>query len=189
MLRPTPARVLYLIAGVVIGAIALFVYTSIAGAPTFLSSVMPTTRSTGQPASAPTVFTGRTLDKILPVNQLATKGSVQLRINTLEEYSDGFSLTYSIVGDQTGEPAPVLKPERFSVTDDRGSSYQLSPLGSTATVAPGLSVGYLSFSPALDKEASALTVTVPHLLVVSGVDETGEPRVIDGPWQVKVPLR
>ncbi len=189
MLRPTPARVLYLIAGVVVGAFALLVYTSLAGAPTFLASVMPTARPSSQTVSPPTAFTGRTLDKILPVNQLATKGGVQLRINTLEEYSDGFSLTYSIVGGQTGEPAPVLKPERFSVTDDRGSSYQLSPIGSAATVAPGFSSGYLSFSPALDKEASALTVTVPHLLIVSDVGDTGEPRVIDGPWQVKVALR
>lgn len=190
MLRPTPGRVLYLIVGVLIGAVVLFAYTSIAGTPAFLSSVMPTARSTAQPSpSSATAFTGRTLDKVLPVNQLATKGGVQLRINTLEEYSDGFSLTYSILGGQSGEPAPVLQPERFSVTDDRGSSYQLSPIGSAATVAPGFSSGYLSFSPALDKEARALTVTVPHLLIVSNVSETGEPRVVDGPWQVQVPLR
>ena len=190
MLRPTPGRLLYLIVGVVIGAIALFVYVSVAGAPAFLASIMPTPRLAPQTASKTSGgFTGKTLDKVVTVNQEASKGGVQLRINTLEEYSDGFSLTYSILGGQPGEPAPVLQPERFAVTDDRGGSYQLSTLGSTATVSPGFSAGYLAFSPALNKDASMLTVSVPHLLIVSNVADTGEPRVIDGPWQVQVALR
>jgi len=192
MFRPTPVRVLYLVVGLVIGAIALYGYISVAGAPAFLTSILPMTapRSGAQPgAEAPAAFTGRILDKILPVNQEATKGGVQVRINTLEEYSDGFTLTYSIVGGEPGEPAPVLQPERFVVADDRGASYQVSPLGSAATVGPGLSDGYLAFSPALSTQASALTVTVPHVLVLSNTPESGAPQVVDGPWQVQVPLR
>lgn len=190
MLRLTPVRLLYLIVGAVIGAIVIFAYTSVAGTPSILSSVLPSARSaTPSAAGAPTSFTGRTLTKVLSVNQEATKGEMQVRINTLEEYSDGFSLTYSIMGGQPGEPAPVLQPERFTVTDDHGGSYQLSPLGSTATVGPGFSSGYLAFSPALSPRATTLTVTVPHLLVLSDLGETGTPQVVDGPWQVQVPVR
>lgn len=190
MLRLTPVRVLYLIIGAVIGAALFFAYTTVAGTPAFLSAVA---RSAHAPPPAgpatPVVFSGKLLTRVRPVNQQAIKGGVAVRINTLEEYSDGFSLTYSIVGGQPGEPAPVLQPERFALADDRGGVYELSPIGSSATVAPGLSSGYLAFSPALNKEATTLTVTVPHLLVVSNSPRPSEPRVVDGPWQVDVPLR
>ncbi|HLG51134.1 MAG TPA: hypothetical protein VKY56_05790 [Chloroflexota bacterium] len=190
MLRPTPARVLYLLIGAVIGVIGLSIYGSLAGPLPFLAPLVPGARG-GAPGVtvAPRVFSGRTLVKVVPVNQAATKGTVQVRINTLEEYSDGFSLTYSIISGQEGEPAPVLQPERFALTDDRGGSYSLSPLGSTATSGPGLSAGYLSFSPAIGPEVRTLTVTVPHLLILSEVGEGGQPRVLDGPWQVHVPVR
>lgn len=190
MLRLTPVRVLYLIIGMVIGAAVFFAYTTVAGTPAFLTSVARSAHPTATVApTAPAVFSGKALTRVRPVNQQAARGGVALRINSLEEYSDGFSLTYSILGGQPGEPAPVLQPERFALTDDRGTIYELSPLGSSATVAPGLSTGYLAFQPALARDANTLTVTVPHLLVVSNAARPGEPRVVDGPWQIEVPLR
>ncbi|MGH2458326.1 MAG: hypothetical protein ACRDIY_05605 [Chloroflexota bacterium] len=192
MLRLTPVRLLYLIIGAVIGAAVFFVYVSVAGTPAFLTSLVPAPRATTQAPSktAPTfAFGGQTLVKVVSVNQNASKGGVEVRINALEEYGDGFSLTYDIMGGQPGEPAPVLEPERFSVIDDHGGSYQLSSVGSSATVGPGLSSGYLAFTPALSQQATTLTVTVPHLLVLSDLGENGAPQVIDGPWQIQVPVR
>lgn len=185
MLRPTPGRLLYLLIGLVIGGIALYAYIAAAGTPAFL----PPLRGS-QPTQRPsTEFTGTKLVKVLPVNQEVTKSGVLVRINSVEEYADGFSLTYSIIGGQPGEPAPVLQPDRFAVIDDRGGNYQLSAIGSAATVAPGLSAGYLSFAPALDPNARTLTVTVPHLMTVSTLGTAGGSQVIDGPWQVQVGLK
>lgn len=188
MLRPTPVRLLYLLVGLVIGGVALVAYVEFAGMPTFVPALVPGmgTAQVTKPTTAE--FTGRTLVKVLPVNREATKSNVSLRINSLEEYSHGFSLTYSIISGQNGEPAPVYRPDLFRVTDDRGETYQLNNLGSTGTVGPGLSVGYLTFRPALNPGAKSLTVSVLHLIVVSGPVTTDTPRIVDGPWQVQVPL-
>ncbi len=184
MFRPTPGRLFYLLVGLILGVAVLAAYTSLAGTPAFLPSPRPTPAQT-----ALGEFTGAKLNRVVAANQEATKAGVIVRVNSVEEYSDGFSLTYSILSGQPGEPAPVLQPERFGVTDDRGVSYRLSALGSTTTVGPGLSVGYLTFTPALHPEARRLTINVPHLLFVAGVSETGAPRVLDGPWQIQVPLK
>lgn len=185
MLRPTPGRLLYLLIGLVIGGIALYGYVAAAGAPAFL----PPLRAPQAVQRPATVFTGTKLLKTVAVNQEATKNAVVVRVNSIEEYSDGFSLTYDVVSGQPGEPAPVLQPDQFLITDDRGGSYRLSSVGSSASVAPGLSSGYLSFSPAPGSEVKTLTVTVPHMMAVGAVGDTGAPRVIDGPWQVQVALR
>jgi hypothetical protein len=185
MFRPTPGRLLYLLVGLVIGAIALFVYTSVAGMPTFL----PIGRPLAELPKAQAQFSGSALTKVLAANQAASKGGVVVRVNTVEVYGDGFGLTYSILSGQPGEPAPVLQPEQFGVTDDRGVSYRLSALASSSTMAPGMSTGYLAYTPAVSPDAHTLTVTVPHLLLLSGISDTGAPHVVDGPWQVQVPLR
>lgn len=186
MLRPTPGRLMYLLIGLIIGIVALTGYIVVAGIPTFLPSTRTNVAATGRPANE---FTGTKLMRVQPVNLEASKGGVTVRINALEEYSDGFSLTYGLLSGQPGEPAPVLQPERFTLTDDRGTTYRLSPRGSSFVVGPGLSTGYLSFSPALSSDARTLTVTVPHALAVTDVSESGTPRVITGPWEIKVTLR
>lgn len=185
MLRPTPGRLLYLLIGLVIGGIALYIYVATAGAPAFL----PQPKATATAPRPSAQFTGTTLVRVLSVNQESAKNGATLRVNALEQYSDGFSFTYSVVSGQPGEPAPVLQPDQFIVTDDRGGAYRLSPLGSSGAVAPGFSSGYLSFTPAPGPEVKALTLTVPHLLVVGSVGENGAPRVVDGPWQAQIPLR
>src|SRR5438093_899922 len=179
MFRPTPGRLFYLLVGLVIGGLVLYAYTAVAGTPAFLPPIRSAPVAQRQAAE----FSGTKLLKVLPVNQEATRSGVLVRINTLEEYSDGFSLTYSIVSGQSGEPAPTLQPEGFSLIDDRGGGYRLSALGSSGAVGPGLSSGYLSFAPVLSADARALTVTVPHLVTVGAVDQSGAPRVVDGPWQ------
>lgn len=185
MFRPTPGRLFYLLVGLVIGALALYAYTAVAGPPAFL----PATRLAATTPAPSSQFSGTRLVKVIAVNQEATKNGVVVRINTLEEYSDGFSLTYDILSGQPGEPAPVLQPERFGLVDDRGAAYQLSLAGSSATVGPGLSTGDLTFSPALGPDARTLTISVPHLQVVSGTVAANAPQIIDGPWQFQVTLR
>jgi hypothetical protein len=185
MLRPTPGRLVYLLIGLVIGAVVLTAYTSVAGFPSFV----PISRSAVEQPKVPTEFSGATLGRVVSANQAASKAGVTVRVNSLELYGDGFSLTYSVLSGQPGEPAPVLQPERFSVVDDRGGSYRLSALGTASSVGPGMSTGYLSYTPALNPEAKTLTVSVPHLLVVAGTSDSGTPKVVDGPWEMVVPLR
>lgn len=187
MFRPTPGRLIYLLIGLVIGAVVLTGYTTVAGVPSFVPT--PFARPVAVQSKVPTEFSGTKLSKVLAANQEASKAGATVRVNSLEVYDDGFSLTYSILSGQPGEPASVLQPERFAVVDDRGGSYHLSVSGSSNTLGPGMSSGYLSYTPALNPEAKTLTISVPHLLMVSGVTESGTPRIVDGPWQVLVPLR
>jgi hypothetical protein len=189
MFRPTPGRLFYLLVGLVIGALALAVYVSVAGIPAVLAGLSTSQTAVAQP-KVPTEFSATTLGRVLSANQAQSKAGVTVRVNSLELYGDGFSLTYSVLSGQPGEPAQVLQPEGFTVVDDRGGAYRLSALGSASSLAPGMSTGYLAYTPALDPNAKALTVTVPHLLVVSGVaTESTTPRIVDGPWQLSVPLR
>ena len=187
MLRPTPGRLIYLLVGLVIGVVVLFGYSSMAGLPsTGLPFLHP---ATPVQTKAPTEFSGATLGRAIVANQAVTKGSATLRINALEQYGDGFSLTYSLTNGKPGELSQVLQPERFDVTDDKGLGYHLSVAGSSAAVGAGLSTGHLAFTPALSTDARTLILSVPHLLVVSGIAESTLPRILDGPWQVQVPLR
>jgi|GEM_PF-5920184 len=186
MLGAMLGRLFYLLLGVILGVVVLFAYGSTNGLPAFLPQVK--TEGITTKTTAPTAFGGGTLVKVLPIAQEANKSGVVVRVNSLEEYSDGFSLTYSMISGQPGEPAPVLQPDRVSVTDDQGTVYQLSTLGSSATVGPGLSTGYLAFSPALNPAAKTLTVTVPHALSVAQITANGTPQVIDGPWQIAINL-
>jgi hypothetical protein len=186
MLRPTPGRLIYLLIGLVIGVVALFAYSSVVGLPSSISFFRP---STPPVSKAPTEFSGATLSRATMANQSFMKGGAILRVNVIEQYGDGFSLTYSLLSGQPGQPAPVLQPERFDVTDDKGSLYHLSLAQSSGTVGAGSSTGYLSFTPALGVDARTLTVSVPHLLVLAGIAETSSSKILDGPWQVQVPLR
>jgi hypothetical protein len=192
MLRPTPGRLLYLLVGLVIGGVVLLGYVTVAGMPTGLPTLHATTGPTV--GGGEVSFAGTTLQRVLMVNQGATKhegvlGSVRVRVNALEEFNDGFSLTYTVLSGQPGQPASVLQPDAFSVVDDRGAVYRLSALGSTESVGPGLSTGYLAFTPALDPQARTLTVTLSHLTVVGGNLTTDTPRILDGPWQIQIPLQ
>src|SRR5581483_7054481 len=180
MLRPTPGRLLYLLIGMVIGGILLYGYVATVGAPAFL----PPLRATAAPAPAVSAFRGASLLKVIAINQQASKNGVVVRVNSLEQYVDGFSLTYSIISGQPGEPAPDLRPDQVLVTDDLGGAYHLSPIGSSASVAPGLSSGYLTFAPAPGPNVKTLDVTVPHVLTVGSIGDNGNAPVVDGPWQV-----
>jgi hypothetical protein len=187
MLRPTPGRLIYLLVGLVIGLAALFLYSSVAGFPAY----GPFTRATAATSQlkAPTEFSGASLSRSVTANQTATKNAVVLRVNTLEEYGDGFSLTYSLISGQPGEAAPVLQPDRFDVTDDKGGSYHLSTAQSSGNVGAGMSTGYLTFTPAPNADARTLIVSVPHLIAVGAIAETNATKILDGPWQVQIPLR
>jgi len=187
MFRLTPVRLIYLVVGLVFGAILFFGYASVAGMPAFLptlSAVHPT--STTRPAAE---FSGQQLTRVVMVNKEATKAGATVRVNAIEEYTDGFSLTYAVLGASDSQTALTLQPDRFTVVDDRGQTYQMSTLASTGTVGPNFSTGYLAFSPAINPQAKSLTVTLPHLIVVSGILNVDQSHILDGPWQIQVPLQ
>lgn len=187
MFRLTPVRLVYLLVGLVLGAVFFFGYVSFAGMP----AVLPTLSAVHpSPTTHPVAeFSGQQLIKVVMVNKAVTKAGATVRVNALEEYSDGFSLTYDVLGATDSPTALTLQPDRFTVVDDRGQTYQMSTMASTGTVGPNFSTGYLAFSPAIDPQAKALTVTLPHLIVVSGILNVDQPRILDGPWQIQVPLQ
>jgi len=160
---------------------------NVAGMPAFVPS-LPSAHPTST-SRLVVGFTGQRLLKVVTVNQAVTKAGATLRVNSLEEYSDGFSLTYDVLSTPDSQTALTLQPDRFNVVDDRGQTYSMSTLASTGTVGPNFSTGYLAFSPAIDPQAKSLTVTLPHLIVISGILNVDQPRIIDGPWQIQVPLQ
>jgi len=178
MLRPTLARMIYLLFGLIIGAVALFfgaryVPINLGRAPA------PT------PLPTPAQFSGAVLDHVLSVGSQATHNGVTVRLNSLELYSDGLSLTYAVIGDRVGATARVLDAETFVVSDDRGTSYTMSPFLGSSVPTAGYTPGYVSFSPAVPKDAKTITVVVPHVIVI-GARGDGQTRVVDGPWQFQV---
>jgi len=187
MFRLTPVRLIYLLVGLVIGVILFFGYVSFAGVP----SILPTLSAVHQAPTARPIaeFSGQQLIKVVMVNKEVTKAGATVRVNALEEYSDGFSLTYDVLGATGSQTALTLQPDQFTVTDDRGQTYRMSTLASAGTVGPNFSTGYLAFSPAIDPQVKTLTVTLPHLIIVSGILNVDQPRILDGPWQIQVPLQ
>lgn len=181
MPRPTPARLFYLIIGVILGAVILsVVLRSIPQAGLMFGS-----GAAPAPAATPVVFTGATLNRVLPVNAQADHNGASLRVNSLELYADGLRFTYAIISERTGPSARVLEAEAFTVTDDLGNVYTFSPFVSGSVPSSGYTTGYVAFSPSLSPEAQSLTIVVPHLLVVGTVAQA-QPRVVDGPWEITV---
>src|SRR5437867_759949 len=119
MPRPTPVRILYMIVGILIGAAILFAYVNVFGAPRVLSLGRPASESTPSAAA----FSGSKLVKTVAINQQASKSNIHVRLNSLEHYSDGISITYSILSSETVAVPPVLQPDAFQLTDDKGRQY------------------------------------------------------------------
>ena len=190
MPRPTPARILYLLVGLVLGlvvmvAIQAYVLPSLASSlPLGLGAPPPP-----PPPSGPSQFTASAVDRILPVNLTQDRGGVVIRVNTLELYKDGFTFTYSLLSPRGGAAPATLEPESFQAADDRGTAYTLSPLGTTAATSAGFTAGIASFTPAPPAEVRALRITVPNALAVGLRIREGQSRVVAGPWEFQVPLQ
>src|SRR5437660_1315939 len=103
MPRPTPARILYLLVGLVlglIGVIAAQIYLLPA-----LALSLPFGLGAAPPPAAPagpSQFTGGTLERVQFVNLSQDRGGVAIRVNSLELYKDGFTFTYSLTGPRGG---------------------------------------------------------------------------------------
>src|SRR5438132_218164 len=110
MPRPTPARILYLLVGLVLGllgALALQSYllpSLAASLPSGLGAPPPPA-----PPAGPSQFTGGTLERVQPVNLTQDRGGVAIRLNTLEQYRDGFTFTYSLTSPRGGAAPPTLE--------------------------------------------------------------------------------
>jgi hypothetical protein len=187
--RPTPARILYLIVGLVLGVVAAFV-----GQRYFLSSIAASLPFAAAPptpvvASGPSQFTAAQIERIAPVNLVQERDGVAVRLDALELYRDGFTLTYAVLSGRGGVSAPTLEPETFHASDDRGTSYTLTPLASGAVLSAGLTTGLASFTPAPPAEVRQVRVAVPNLVAVGFRLREGQPRVVAGPWEFVVPVR
>jgi hypothetical protein len=190
MPRPTPARIFYLLIGLVLGLVGMVLIQGFL-LPSLLSSLplgLGTPPPPAEPAG-PSQFTGSTLQLVQPVNLAQDRGGVALRVNTLELYQDGFTFTYSLTSPRSGAAPQTLEPETFQVADDRGTAYTLSPLGTTAATSAGLTAGMASFTPAPPLEVRALRVTVPNVLAVGLRIREGQSRVVAGPWEFQVPIQ
>jgi hypothetical protein len=190
MPRPTPARLLYLLIGLVIGLGAMIALQGFL-LPS-LSSSLPFGLGAPAPAATPagpSQFTSGTLERVQPVNLTQDRGGIAIRINTLEQYRDGLTLTYSMSSPRGGATPQTLEPETFLVADDRGTFYTLSPLATSAALSAGLTAGMVSFTPALPAEARGLRITVPNALAVGLRLREGQSRVIAGPWEFQVPIQ
>ncbi|HEY3108000.1 MAG TPA: hypothetical protein VGL23_04565 [Chloroflexota bacterium] len=189
MPRPTPARILYLVVGLVLG---LAVMLGLQGylRPSLASSLPFGLGTAAAPApSGPIQFTGGALERIQPVNLTQDRGGVAIRVNTLELYKDGFIFTYSLISPRGGAAPPTLEPETFQVADDRGTAYTISPLGTTAAASAGFTAGMASFTPAPPAEVRALRITVPNALAIGLRIREGQSRVVAGPWEFQVPIQ
>jgi hypothetical protein len=99
MPRPTPARILYLLVGLVLGLAAMV------GVQSYLlpslSASLPFGFGTAPPPAAPagpSQFTGGALERVQAVNLAQDRGGVAIRVNSLELYKDGLIFTYALRG-------------------------------------------------------------------------------------------
>src|SRR4051794_19616814 len=122
MPRPTPARILYLLIGLILGVVLFiagqnYLLPSLVREIPFLATAPPPVVAAG-----PTQFTAATLERVQMLNLVQDKNGVQIRLNTLEQYRDGFSITYSVSSGRGASPQ-TLEPEMFTVQDARGTPY------------------------------------------------------------------
>lgn len=190
MPRPTPARILYLVIGVVLGIVLL-----IAGERYLLPSLtaeLPAFLGGGAPppavATGPSQFTGGQLDRVQMVNLVQDKNGVQLRLNTLELYKDGFTISYSLTSGRGASPQ-TLEPETFVVSDPRNTAYTTSSLGTAAATSAGFTAGIVSFTPVPPPDVRELRVTVANAISLGLRPREAQSRVVGGPWEFQIPLQ
>jgi hypothetical protein len=187
--RPTPARILYLLVGLVLGIVGAYAVQQYV-LPS-LSASLPFGNAAPAPvvATGPSQFTAAQLERVAAVNLAQEKNGVTVRLNSLELYADGFALTYAVLSGRTGVSAPTLEPEGFQVSDERGTAYTISPVASGASLSAGFTSGMVSFTPAPPTEVRQLRVVVPNVLAVGLRLREGQSRVTAGPWEFTVTVR
>lgn len=190
MPRPTPARILYLIVGLVLGlAVAVWVQSFLLPG---IRDALPFGTSSAPPApplSGPTQFAGQNIERVAALNLAQEHGGVTLRLNALELYGDGFTLTYAVTSGRGGVSPQTLEPETFQVTDERGTPYTLSPLATGAVLSAGFTTGLATFTPAPPPEVRQVRLVVPNVVAVGFRLREGQSRVTAGPWTFDVAVR
>lgn len=189
MPRPTPARILYLLIGIVLGVVLLIVGerylvpSLMADMPSFLGGTPPPA-----PPSGPSAFTGAALEKVQMLNLVQEKSGVQLRLNSLELYRDGFQITYTLTSARGASPQ-TLEPENFVVSDPRNTAYTTSPLATAAATSAGFTAGIVAFTPVPPPDVRELRVTVANAIALGLRPREAQSRVIAGPWEYQIPLQ
>jgi hypothetical protein len=187
--RPTPARILYLLIGLVLGLVVAFavqqyVLPTLGRTLSFGSAPPPPALPTG-----PSQFTAAQLDRVAAVNLSQEKNGVTVRLNSLELYQDGFALTYAVLSGRSGVSPLTLEPETFQVGDDRGTAYTITPVASGAALSAGFTSGIVSFTPAPPSDVRQVRVVVPNVIAVGLRLREGQSRVTAGPWEFSVTIR
>lgn len=188
MPRPTPARIFYMLIGTVLGLVLFFV-----GQNYFIPSLlheMPFLGAAPTPVvpTGPSQFTAAALERVQLLNLVQDRNGVQLRLNTMETYRDGFSITYSLTSGRGTAPM-TLEPETFVASDGRNTPYSISPLGSSAAASAGFTSGIVSFTPAPPADVRELRLSVPNAISLSLRPRETQSRVVSGPWEFQVPLQ
>jgi len=187
--RPTPARILYLAVGLLLG-IAVAVAVQFYVLPR-LSAALPFGNPAPAPAvaSGPSQFTAAQLERVASVNLAQEKNAVTVRLNALELYRDGFALTYAVLSGRAGVSPPTLEPESFVASDDRGTAYTISAVGSGASLSAGFTSGMVAFTPAPPTDVGQVRIVVPNVIAVGLRLREGQARITAGPWEFAVAVR
>lgn len=188
MPRPTPARIFYMLVGIVLGFAALigiqnWLIPGLLNEMPFLSSTPPVAAPTG-----PAQFTASALERVQALNLVQDRNGVQLRLNSLESYRDGFTITYSMTSGRGASPQ-TLEPETFVASDGRNTPYSVSPLGTAAASSAGFTAGLVSFTPAPPTDVRELRVSVSQAISLSLRPREAQSRVVAGPWDFVIPLQ
>ena len=189
MPRPTPARILYLAIGLIVG-LALTIGIQFWVLPGVIANLPFIPREpVAVVPSGPSQFIASTLERVLVVNLTQQVGNVVMRVNALEVFQDGITLTYTVTNGRGTATALTIEPDTFSMTDERGTAYTISNLGTGAVPSAGLTVGMVSFTPAPPLETRGLRLVIPNVLSLNLRPREGQSRVVGGPWEFQIPFR
>lgn len=187
MPRPTPARMMYLVVGLILG-LASTIAGQIYVLPGILASIPFVSASpTPVTSSGPLRFTAAILQRVALINSVQERSGVTLRLNTLEVYRDGVAVSYAIASSVGASPA-TLEADGVSLGDDRGTVYSLSPVGSSSSLSAGLTTGAFAFTPVPPAEAKTLRLLVPNVIALGQRLREGQSRVTTGNWEFQIPL-
>ena len=136
------------------------------------------------------------LEQVVPPGRAEVRGDAALAIEGVDIHNDGFRIRYALespstfelgsIGAGVASSALLEYLHSLEVFDDLGNRYDEERRSDWM----GLSKcgGEKSFSPRPVREATALRLSLPHLLLRVGSTGRLVTGLTLGPWQVEVPL-
>jgi hypothetical protein len=177
-------RVLYGIVGLIVGGALVWFGLQSFGSYLGLSTGGGQEK---QAAAAPTEFLAGPMLRTVGANQYVEQGGVGFRVNSLEIYADGIALTYSVIPPRAATGRMSLVPDSFEVYDNAAGVYLVREDLSAASVGPYQTRGYLTLTPTVSAGVKSVTVKIQHMTIL-GTAGDGQSKVLEGPWQIEIPL-